>query len=334
MATLQETLSPQEVFSAHHSLRQIATGFWAARVVHVAVDVNLFELLKPSPLEAQSIAEQLGMHPRGVVKLCDALVSLGLLTRTSNGYRNSPIASTFLIRESAYYQGDLIRRYSQDWHRWEALDTILRDGLVRGPQTPTLDAPTLNALGNYASVVAPLLAEQLDLTKCQQILEIAGGTAVYALALADAKPDAEILVLEQETTSSAAMDALHVMERIQYRACDYLKTDLGLEQFNMVLISNVFHRHSLEDCRQLLRKAFAALTSEGQCVFSDIHLRDDRSGPLEATVYALDTLLQSQDGEAFSTWDITDLMQGEGFIRMQVIPLEPSAHTLVVGLRP
>src|SRR5690348_5279640 len=84
---MAEQLDPSRIL-------QIGSGFWPAKVLLSAVELELFTRLAKGAATGAGLAEDLGLAPRAVPDFPDALVALGLLERDGEGdaalYRNTP----------------------------------------------------------------------------------------------------------------------------------------------------------------------------------------------------------------------------------------------------
>lgn len=339
MATVDETLSLEDIAAAQANLRQLMCGYWGARVLHVAVKLDLFNVLEAGPLNVATTAEKIRADVRATEMLLNACVALGLLEYEKEGtvtYKNSAVSAVFLVRSSEYYQGQLVSMYSDDWALWEKLYEAVRKG---GPVgiTPPFDNEKIRAMNDSASVTAPCMLKKLDLSRVHRVLDVGGGPATYSIAFARACPDAQITVLETPQGSQVTRDfvnAAGMSDRIAIETGDFLTDEFDREAYDLVLLSNIVHQLSTDHCRLLLKKSFEALASEGQCLVNDFLLRDDKTGPLLSTLFGLNMFLHFENGRTYSGWEITDYMQTEGFIRVQIVPLEPTPYSYVAGTRP
>ena len=86
----------------------LAVGFWGAKTLLSAVEIGLFTVLAPGPLDRETLATRLQLHPRAVRDFLDALVALGMLARTGDMYANTPETGAFLVRGKPEYVGDYL----------------------------------------------------------------------------------------------------------------------------------------------------------------------------------------------------------------------------------
>lgn len=337
MAVSENTVSLEEIAEAQAQLFQLATGFWGARALHVALSLDVFGQLEKDAMTGPAMAQALNADGGGIEALLTALSSLGLVEKDARGYGNSAVTRLFLLPSSPYYQGSLIQGYAAEWAKWQQLETVLKHGPPTMVARRGFSPDAFQARVNLASVIAPLAAQKLDLRRVHKVLDLGGCAGAFATELCRARPDLTAVVLDLEPALALTRDRLAaagLAERVTTKAGDCLETVLGASEFDLVIISDVLRTQPAARSKELLERAFDALVSEGQSVVCDVLLDDDRQGPLPSALLALETLLTTPAGPACSTWDVTDMMQGVGFIRLQTIPLEPSHHGLVVGYHP
>src|SRR5579864_7000965 len=84
----------------------------ASKVLLSAVELGLFTELAAAQLDADAIAQRLGLHRRGIRDFLDALVALGMLQRNDGLYSNTPESSVFLDRAKPTYIGGLLEMFN------------------------------------------------------------------------------------------------------------------------------------------------------------------------------------------------------------------------------
>ena len=87
-------------------------GFWPAKTLLSAVELDLFTVLGDKALTARQLQNALELHPRGVADFLDTLVALDVLARAGEGEtaqnRNTEDAAHFLDRNSSAYIGGFL----------------------------------------------------------------------------------------------------------------------------------------------------------------------------------------------------------------------------------
>src|SRR5262249_53254182 len=114
-------------------LIQIGMGFWPAKTLLSAVELDLFTVLGDKALTARQLQDKLGLHPRGVDDFLDTLVALDVLARDGEGetarYRNTEDAAHFLDRNSSAYIGGFLDMANARLYRfWGDLTEALKTG--------------------------------------------------------------------------------------------------------------------------------------------------------------------------------------------------------------
>jgi hypothetical protein len=121
-ASAAEALSPDRIL-------EVGLGFWAAKTLLSAVDLDLFSELAKRPATAEVLRARLGLHPRSARDFFDALVALGMLEREAGVYRNTPATDLFLDRAKPSYEGGILAMANTRLYPfWGALTEGLRTG--------------------------------------------------------------------------------------------------------------------------------------------------------------------------------------------------------------
>lgn len=79
------------------------TGVRQYHAVMAALDLGLFEHLREQTT-GPTCAQALGCRPEIVTLLCEGLITLGLLEKTGEHYRDSEITLTCLVRDAPFPQ--------------------------------------------------------------------------------------------------------------------------------------------------------------------------------------------------------------------------------------
>ena len=111
------------------AILQLGLGFWASKALLSGVELGLFTALAKSPLDAHTLADDLGLHPRSALDFFDALVALHVLERNGDLYSNTAEADLFLDREKPTYIGGVLEMANERLYPfWGSLTEALRTG--------------------------------------------------------------------------------------------------------------------------------------------------------------------------------------------------------------
>jgi hypothetical protein len=107
----------------------IGLGFWAAKTLLSAVEMEVFTELAKKPEDLETLQGRLGLHQRSARDFFDALVALGFLRRADRKYGNTPDADLYLDKHKPGYIGGILEMANQRLYgHWNHLTEALRTG--------------------------------------------------------------------------------------------------------------------------------------------------------------------------------------------------------------
>ena len=179
------------------------------------------------------------------------------------------------------------------------------------------------SLAGRAKNVAPALAQQVDLSKAELLLDVGGGSGIYSIAILKRYSQLRAVVIDRPEVLRVADEFRRrygVSDRMELQEGDMF-TDPLPTGADAVLLSNILHDWDVPECRQLIARSHAALHPKGQLLIHDVFLNDELDGPLPIALYsaALFTLTR---GRAYSAAEYRQWMQDAGFAidSNQVLP--------------
>ena len=302
-----------------------------AAVVHL----DLLTALDRQPADLASLCQRLGLHPRPADAMLTLLAANGLVARSPDGeVRTSDLGREFLVAGAAfdarpYYESMAGRTGVADWLK------VLRTGRPAnwpGEQgeadwhaamrTESFAESFTAAMDCRGRGLAPALAAAVDLRSARRLLDVGGGSGVYALACVEAAPELQAHVIE-----SAPVDAIarRTIERAGQGgrvlvSCGDMFADPWPADHDIHLFSNVLHDWDEPDCRRLLATSAAALPAGGRILVHDMFLDDAKTGPLWAAEYSV-LLAGVTNGRLYSPAEIAGWIDDLGFVVNRRLPL-------------
>ena len=164
-------------------------------------------------------------------------------------------------------------------------------------------------------------AKALDLHEHKQLLDVAGGSGIYACCIVARHAHLRAAVFEKPPVDQVARDAIAqrgFAERVAVVAGDMFAGELP-RGFDVHFISNVLHDWDVPVVGQLLAASFKALPPGGQLVIHDAHINADKSGPLPVAAYSA-MLMHSTEGKCYSVAEMESYLREAGFAEMRFIP--------------
>jgi cyclopropane fatty-acyl-phospholipid synthase-like methyltransferase len=326
---------------AHDPVLRTIGAWQGARVLMTANRIGIFAGIGEAALTAEEIAQRCQAHPRSTALLLNACVALGFLEKQGDRYANAPAALEALIPGKPAYLGDAIKHHEWLWNVWTHLDEAVRSNRpVRQRAEPPTGADWREfslAMHNRAMRSGPLLAESLDLSDKRRLLDCGGGVGTHAIFLARRYPSLRAIVFDLPETITLAEEVIAesgVADRVTTRAGNYLVDDLG-GGHDVVILSAVLHSMGPDDCRLLLGKCHRSLVGGGWLVVHEGLIDPEGTSPLQAALFSLNMLVNTDGGRSYSGPEIMALMRDAGFVPRETRALpSPLLTSLVIGEKP
>ncbi len=293
-----------------------ATELLAAAVAHI----RLFDLLAPGPLSFDEVKSRTSLADRPATVLLTTTRAMGLIVRPADGrFELTPIAREHLVRDSALDISDYIGLAAQSAGVLEMVERlrsnqpagatpggagaafIYRDGIESAMESEQSARRLTLALAGRAKNVAPFLAERAPLQGAKRVLDLAGGTGIYAFAMLQRYPNLRATIFDRARVLTIARE-MAATYSVANRA-DFVEGDMFADALpsdcDVILLSNVLHDWDIPECRALIRKCAAALPSGGRLLIHDVFLNDALDGPLPIALYSA-ALFSLTEGRAYS----------------------------------
>jgi acetylserotonin N-methyltransferase len=316
-------------------------------VVSVADEVGTFAALSGAAKDTATLAAELDVDARALGIHLGMLAALGFVERRAGRWRATADAQTWLHPDATGYTGPLIRRFRevQPLHA-QLLETLRTGGKAqayksasaeweRGEMPPEL-APVITAFMNAHSRAAALAVGRHPLLSgVRTVLDVGGGSGIFSIEMAQARPDLTATVLEIGNICLEAdryIDAAGIGSRVNTHAANMF-TQAWPRGFEAHFFSNIFHDWSDDTCRLLARKSFEALAPGGRILLHEILMDDDGCGPLPAAAFSLLMLIGTK-GRQYSLPELRDFLAGAGFVDVEAVRTGGGYYSLVSARKP
>ena len=300
----------------------------------VADEIGLFAHLQKSPTTIGEVAQHYGMSPHAAEALLGVLASKGHLIQHLGRFHLTESSRQFLLPDGIYYCGAAL-----ELRRQRPIDhTIIKEILFRKRATaaPVLfdtemwraseahverhkaSTASMHALFFPAAMAVALYG---DLEGVHSLLDIAGGSGCFSIALAMTHPALKLTVMDLPAVCVLAKEYARnygVADRIETASADMFSSEWPTGH-DAHFFSNVFHDWEIEACRSLATKSFTALPPGGRIYLHESLLNDTHDGPPLIALYSMNMARVTENGKQYSASDLRSILLETGFTDVHVI---------------
>ena len=306
---------------------RVRDGIYAADMLLAAiVHLDLFSWLETNPAPLGDVCRQFETTARPTDVMLTLFAAMRLVEERDGVFRLTPLAREHLVKSSPWFLGPY---YESLKNRPVALDLInvLRTGKPANwssdkdgkdwhlaMETDAFAAQFTAAMDSRGVYLAQALAKSIDLARSRHLLDIAGGSGVYACSLVTHHPHLTATVFEKPPVDRIAARAIAdrgCSGTVRVVAGDMLAGEMPADA-DVHLYSNVLHDWDEPVVRRLIAKSFAALPAGGMVVIHDAFLNAAKNGPLHVAEYSV-LLMHSSEGRCYSTREMERYLADAGF---------------------
>jgi predicted O-methyltransferase YrrM len=327
---------PATLFRARDSI------YSADLLLAAAVHLDLFSRLETQVMDRHGICSTLGIQDRPADVMMTLFAAMGLVERRDDGYGLTPLSRSFLIQGSPR---SLLPYFASMGERSVCREmlNVLRTGKPANWadtnqqewKSAMEDADFAEsftaAMDSRGAYFAPLLAKCLNCRDRRRLLDIGGGSGIYACHLVREYPHLEASILEKPPPAAVAggfIETMGLSERIGIVAGDmFQEIPAG---HDVHLFSNVLHDWDMGNVERILARSFEALMPGGSIAIHDTHINASKTGPLEVAEYSV-LLMHSTEGKCYSVSEMSVLLEAAGFVDIEFVPMK--CHRSLIAAR-
>ncbi len=302
-------------------------GLYAADLVTAAfVHLDFFTWLAANPSDFVGICRHFGFAERPADVMMTLFAANGFVRNETGVFRASDVALEHLVAGSPwslkpYYASLKDRPIVKDYLKvlttgrpanWGGYDKA--NDWHKSMEDETFARGFTAAMDCRGVLLGPAIARKVDLKRFSRLLDIGGGSGIYACALVANNPQLTATVFDQpsvEKIATTRIAELGMAGRVTVKAGDMLNEPLP-SGCDLHLYSNVLHDWDVAEVRQLLAASFRALKPGGMLLIHDAFINADKAGPLPVAEYSA-LLMHSTQGKCYSTGEYETLATEAGF---------------------
>ncbi|MES2696061.1 MAG: methyltransferase [Verrucomicrobiota bacterium] len=309
-------------------------GLYAVDLLTAALcEFDFFTWLAANPSDKETICRAHGITERPTDVMLTLFTANGFIRRNGSVFHTTPVADEHLVRTSPFFVGPYYASLKErpvvgdfvkilrtgkpaNWgsykHQKEWSEAMLTEEFA------TSFTAAMDCRGAYLGAA---LARAVDTRGRTRLLDIAGGSGIYACALVAQHPQLKATVFERPPVDRIAGTMIQkrgFADRVSVVPGDMFSDALPTGH-DLHLYSNVLHDWDVEKVRPLLAASFRALAPGGTLLIHDAHLHADKAGPLPVAKYSA-LLMSVTEGKCYSIGEMETLLGEAGFGDVQYTP--------------
>lgn len=327
-------VTPERIF-------QMAWGYAPPLALEAAIRHRVFDTLDSGPKTLDELSHATGASTRGLAAIANLLVGLDFLRKDGDRYTLSPESEAFLVSTKPSFQGGLIRHTSEQLlPNWLQLNKVVATGKP---------AESVNQQGSgsaffkeFVNDIFPLsypaarqLAEHLAFTGPTSVLDLAAGSGVWGIAMAQSSPHVRVTAVDWPGVLPVTRETVArfgLSDRFTFSPGDLLEADFG-SGHNAATLGHILHSEGEERSKALLEKVHKALAPGGTIAIAEFLVDADRTGPVSGLIFAVNMLVNTDSGNTYSFEEISQWLSHAGFTDARTMP-GPGPSPLILATKP
>ena len=166
-----------------------------------------------------------------------------------------------------------------------------------------------------------------------RVLDIAAGHGLFGIAVARRAPHARIVAIDWANVIEVTREnvrAAGMQDRYEFVLGDAFTVDFG-RGYDVVLLTNLLHHFSENECEALLRKIYAAMNAGGRLLTLEFVPNEDRVTPPIPASFSLMMLGLTRAGDAFTMEQHRRMLRSAGFQRSELLQVPHSPEQLILS---
>jgi predicted O-methyltransferase YrrM len=294
------------------------------------VSLNFFTWLSRQPSNAEEICTAHGLAERPADVMLTLFTAMGAIENRAGKFHCTPLALEHLVEGSPWFLGPYYASLKERPVCKDLLQ-VLKTGRPanwgsvsalkewsKAMETEEFARQFTAAMDCRGIYLGQSLASRFDASRFRKMLDIAGGSGIYACAFVDRYQQLRATVFEKPPVDAVARTMISSRgygDRVQVEAGDMFADPLPRDH-DLHLYSNVLHDWDFDKVRPLLNASFKALQPGGTLLIHDAFLNREKTAPLPVAEYSV-ILMHSTEGKCYSVGEIETLLLEAGFVNVR-----------------
>lgn len=292
---------PNKITPPPFRLMQISSSFWQARILYVAVRLDIASALGDEHLAVDEISARVSAQADATYRLLRMLAAMGIFKEVApHIFGNNKLSSPLREDNPKNIRAMILMHNSEEMSRpwYEQLEYGIRNGETPFRRThgqelyaymddhPEFDALFSRAMDSVEALTGDSYATDFDWGRFERIIDIGGSKGSKSLSILKHHPHLKALVVDRAPTIQGAAqywmgrEEPALLARLAFLPGDLL-TDIPIatSDKDIYLLSAILHGFSDEICIKILANLASACAATGACIaVMELVLSESRAG--------------------------------------------------------
>ena len=326
-------------------IMQFAWGYAVTLVMEAAIRHRVFDVLDNGPMNLDDLAQATGASRRGLSAIVNVLVGLNFLSKDPHEHFSlTPESSAFLVAAKPSFMGGIIRHTSEHLlPNWLKLNDVVATGKPVRAVNQEQDGGQF--FHEFVSDIFPMsyapaqaLAAHMDYSSSggpASVLDLAAGSGVWGIAQAQSAEHVRVTAVDWPEVidiTKKTVAKFGLTDRYTFVEGDLATADFGTGH-HVATLGHILHSEGESRSRALIEKVFNALAPGGTIAIQEFLVNADRTGPLNGLIFAVNMLVNTDEGDTFSFEEISSWLIEAGFVDPRTLNA-PGPSPLILATKP
>ena len=298
-----------------------------SNILICSLELKLFSFLKKNSMSANQLANITKSKVEGIKVLLNALTAMGALKVNKGLYRNTSITYKYFCESSPdFKKGTVMLKLDSRDEYSDLLQTIKKGRSLKkfdGSDDPIFRTLFTYAMHERSDLYANKIATLVTQNKIGKLIDLGAGSGSYSAAILKKDKNATATLMDRAAAIKVARE-IHkkksIYKRLKFINGDFFSDEFGFG-YNTVFLSNIVHIYNIYENKVILKKINKALVNGGRVILYDFFLKDSRTEPYDAALFAITMLLYTKTGKSYSYSEVRLLLKKTGFARIKKIEI-------------
>lgn len=324
-----------EVREQTRKLKEMINSYKLTYLIISANEIGIWDSLSNETKDLSQIAKDLKVEENRLEPILNALTSHKMISKDKNGYYLDEYDKV-LNKNSDYNQLGYINFAQTIMAKYQNLAEAVKDKEFATKQFKELTEKEAESFMRGMEANAVPQAEFIANTyhfENHKILDVGAGAGTYLITVAKKYKTVtgkmidlpQMVKLQNKKIEKEKLEAQIISEECNYNE------KFPTEKQDDVFLFAVVHQESKENLNGLLKNIYSVLNPEGRLFLTSFFLNEDKISPEFSVQFAVEMMLNSNNGKVYTHSEIQNLMVQNKFKEIKRIDDIPGPATLYIA---